>query len=92
MPSNILTERDSNAHPAAVKENEKSVSVEYHGQTLENKLSDQKSEKSKFRSRVKKIAQKLCRIQQTYISPSDGILSPATQKLAAFKSKHMGKG
>ena len=34
----------------------------------------------------------LNRIQQTYISPSDTILSPATQKLAAFKNKHLGKG
>lgn len=32
------------------------------------------------------------RMQQTYISPSDTIMSPATQKLAAFKNKHMGKG
>jgi hypothetical protein len=34
----------------------------------------------------------LDRMQQTYISPSDTIMSPATQKLAAFKNKHMGKG
>jgi len=27
-----------------------------------------------------------------YISPSDAILSPATQKLAAFKGKKLGKG
>jgi hypothetical protein len=27
--------------------------------------------------------------QQTYISPSDTIMSPATQKLAAFKNKHI---
>ncbi|KAF2142895.1 uncharacterized protein K452DRAFT_286531 [Aplosporella prunicola CBS 121167] len=26
--------------------------------------------------------------EQTYVSPSDGIQSPATQKLAAFKTKH----
>ena len=32
------------------------------------------------------------RATQTYISPSDTIMSPATQKLAAFKHKHMGKG
>ncbi|KAF2666241.1 hypothetical protein BT63DRAFT_428018 [Microthyrium microscopicum] len=32
------------------------------------------------------------RLQNTYISPSDTIQSPATQKLAAFKNKHMGKG
>ena len=92
MSSNVLAERDNNAHPAAAKENEEPESVEYRGQMLENKLSDQKLEKPKTSSRVKKIAQKLRRIQQTYISPSDGILSPATQKLAAFKSKHMGKG
>ena len=92
MSSNVLAERDTNAHSVAAKENEKPEPVEYHGQMLENKLSDQKSAKTKIRSRVKKIAQKLRRIQQTYISPSDGILSPATQKLAAFKSKHMGKG
>jgi hypothetical protein len=92
MPSNVLAERDTKAHSAAAKENEKPESVEYHGQMLENKLSEQKLGKTKLRSRVKKIAQKLRRIQQTYISPSDGILSPATQKLAAFKSKHMGKG
>lgn len=32
-----------------------------------------------------------CRAQQTYISPSDNIQSPATQKLNAFKSKQMSK-
>jgi len=33
------------------------------------------------------------RVQQhAYISPSDNIMSPATQKLAAFKTKHLGKG
>lgn len=26
--------------------------------------------------------------EQKYVSPSDGIQSPATQKLAAFKNKH----
>ena len=30
--------------------------------------------------------------QHTYVSPSDYIMSPATQKLAAFKTKHLGKG
>jgi hypothetical protein len=92
MASNVLAERDANAHTAATKENRETESMEHGGQMLENKLSDQKSEKPNLKSRVKKIAQKLRRIQQTYISPSDGILSPATQKLAAFKSKHMGKG
>jgi hypothetical protein len=29
------------------------------------------------------------RHQQTYVSPSDTIMSPATQKLAAFKNKHI---
>lgn len=29
------------------------------------------------------------RNQQTYVSPSDTIQSPATQKLAAFKNKHI---
>ncbi|KAF2095062.1 hypothetical protein NA57DRAFT_79551 [Rhizodiscina lignyota] len=29
--------------------------------------------------------------QQTYISPSDTIMSPASQKLAAFKNKHIAK-
>jgi len=92
MSLNVLAERDTNAQPAGAKENKEPEPVEYHGQVLENKPGYQKSEKSKLASRVKKIAQKLCRIQSTYISPSDGILSPATQKLAAFKSKHMGKG
>ena len=30
--------------------------------------------------------------QHAYVSPSDNIMSPATQKLAAFKNKHLGKG
>ncbi|KAF1985936.1 hypothetical protein K402DRAFT_463941 [Aulographum hederae CBS 113979] len=30
--------------------------------------------------------------QQPYISPSDNILSPATQKLAAFRGRNLGKG
>ncbi|KAF2404164.1 hypothetical protein EJ06DRAFT_526260 [Trichodelitschia bisporula] len=29
--------------------------------------------------------------QQTYISPSDTIMSPATEKLAAFKNKRLSK-
>ncbi len=90
MPSNVLAERDTNVHPAAAEN--KSEPVEYRGQMVENKSSDQKLEKPNTGFRVKKIAEKLCRVQPTYISPSDGILSPATQKLAAFKSKHMGKG
>jgi hypothetical protein len=34
----------------------------------------------------------LHRMHQTYISPSDTIMSPATAKLAAFKNKHLSKG
>jgi hypothetical protein len=31
----------------------------------------------------------LSRNQQTYVSPSDNIMSPATAKLAAFKNRHV---
>jgi len=91
MSSNVLVERDTNAQPTAANENEKPKSMECHRQ-MENKLNDQKSEEPKSKDSIEEDCSTLCRTQQTYISPSDGILSPATQKLAAFKSKHMGKG
>jgi len=47
MSSNVLTERDTNAQPLAAKENQEPEPVEYDGQMLVKKLSDQKSEKAK---------------------------------------------
>jgi len=35
------------------------------------------------------IVPSLSRDQQTYVSPSDNIMSPATAKLAAFKKRHV---
>lgn len=35
------------------------------------------------------LVRSLSRNQQTYISPSDNIMSPATAKLAAFKNRHV---
>ncbi|KAF2418920.1 hypothetical protein EJ08DRAFT_48109 [Tothia fuscella] len=101
MPSTILTERDTNVkQPVAVpntgddKPNVKSM--EYHRQVLESRLKEGKSVTSSHSSldnnpQAAEAVQdfEITENQQTYISPSDTIQSPATQKLAAFKNKHI---
>jgi hypothetical protein len=93
MSTNVLAERDANVPPqttASAKEQPKTM--EYHRQILESKL---KEDKCDIRSLTHPVARgtNKChpRSQQTFVSPSDSIMSPASQKLAAFKSKHIAK-
>jgi hypothetical protein len=82
----------------------KPKSMEYHRQVLESRLKEGKSVTaptpapetlSFFSAKVTTVPgytlnkQLLHSNQQTYVSPSDTIMSPATQKLAAFKNKHI---
>jgi hypothetical protein len=79
-------------------------SMEYHRQVLESRMKEGKSvaaltptEEAPESSSDKATTvaghsltkQHAFRNQQAYVSPSDTIMSPATQKLAAFKNKHI---
>ncbi|MCJ1351094.1 MAG: hypothetical protein MMC33_001076 [Icmadophila ericetorum] len=67
---------DMGAENVAVEKGvSKPKSMEFHRQQLKEKLDGDKSDGDK----------------QTYISPSDTILSPCTQKLSALKSKRFAK-
>lgn len=89
MAANVLSDRDANVQvkqsPSPVKEKPKSL--EYHRQVLESRL---KNEQSVGESPVNEGSNNARRTQQ-YISPSDEIMSPATQKLNAFRNKHVMK-
>jgi len=82
----------------------KPKSMEYHRQVLESRMKEGKSVtltpisaalESSDKDKATTVPehtltkQHAFRNQQTYISPSDTIMSPATQKLAAFKNKHI---
>ncbi|KAL8794862.1 MAG: hypothetical protein Q9195_002574 [Heterodermia aff. obscurata] len=56
---------------------EKVKSMEYHRQVLKGKLEDESMDKN--------------RVANKYISPSDNIMSPCTQKLSALRGKQFGK-
>jgi hypothetical protein len=86
------------------QDDRKPKSMEYHRQVLESRMKEGKSvaaltpteEATKSPSdEATTVAghsltkQHAFRNQQTYVSPSDTIMSPATQKLAAFKNKHI---
>lgn len=76
-------------------------SLEYHRQILESRLKEGKSVVISLQSSTASPAKALVGIahahhlvtlssaSQTYVSPSDTIQSPATQKLAAFRTKHL---
>jgi hypothetical protein len=94
----VLAERDTNVPISPEKkENGKPKSLEYHRQVLESRLKEGKSVAPESQpgiaastlrgnTHADRIAS---RNDQAYVSPSDNILSPATQKLAAFKQKHL---
>ncbi|KAI9693479.1 MAG: hypothetical protein M1820_009215 [Bogoriella megaspora] len=75
MPSDVLTNRDTNIQ-VQLASPQKVKQQSMHRQTLENTL---KSDDEKSLA------------QNTYVSPSDTIMSPATQKLKAFKSKRLNE-
>ena len=106
MPANVLFERDTNLPQAATTNSKpqgekKPMSMEYHRQVLESRMKNgecvfQTSRSSgsdcSSSSRVQSLSNSHHhRQQQTYVSPSDNIQSPATQKLAAFKNKRLDK-
>lgn len=65
---------DSTVDAASFGSNATAITTQYgHGQNV----------------RQAHTVRSLSRNQQTYISPSDSIMSPATAKLAAFKSRHV---
>lgn len=74
------------------------MSLEYHRQVLESRLKENKSvthssnqpADTSFQSAAEAHMYSLrSSNQQTYVSPSDNLMSPATAKLAAFKNKHV---
>lgn len=96
MSSNVLADRDVNtsglgangAMQTDVKQDIKSM--EYHRKVLQSKLEDEKY--AVLRNYL------LCtpwltilRASQTYISPSDNIMSPCTAKLSAYRGKQVAK-
>ena len=106
MPANVLFERDTNLPQAATTNSKpqgekKPMSMEYHRQVLESRMKNgecvfQTSRSSgsdcSSSSKVQSLSNSQhYRQQQTYVSPSDNIQSPATQKLAAFKNKRLDK-
>jgi Spo12 family len=100
--SNILSERSSNIPVSPEKKDNKDSkeapkSLEYHRQILESRLKEEKLVGISLQSSTRAIVGishahhlvSLSSASQTYVSPSDTIQSPATQKLAAFRTKHL---
>jgi hypothetical protein len=95
--SNVLASKDVNtsitgsaAQDSTVKGDIKSM--EYHRQVLQNKI-EQGQYVTRFVSHTTWMDGLLTTEHrgQTYISPSDNIMSPCTAKLSAFRSKQVGK-
>jgi hypothetical protein len=103
--SNILSERSSNIPVSPEKKDNKDSkeapkSLEYHRQILESRLKEEKlvvislqsstiTPQAIFGISHAHHLVTLSSASQTYVSPSDTIQSPATQKLAAFRTKHL---
>ncbi|KAL1793479.1 hypothetical protein ACET3X_008461 [Alternaria dauci] len=77
MASNVLTPRDTNAQVKAMSSPEKG--------------SDKKDAKNLDYHRRVLQSRLDSESEQKFVSPSDEIMSPATQKLQAFKTKHAMK-
>lgn len=86
MSTNVLSSRDVNAQikpsaPSDVK------SMEYHRHVLESRLKDDQYVPTAYFA--------VCALMQSraqkYVSPSDEIQSPATQKLSNFRNKNIMK-
>jgi hypothetical protein len=100
MSSTVLADRDVNtsgagANGAAQTEAKADVkSMEYHRQVLQSKLDEGKY--VIFPVLIPILVQLAddthsSRGNQTYISPSDTIMSPCTAKLSAYRNKQVGK-
>ena len=98
--SNILADRDVNSQTNTTQpETDGPKSMEYHRQQFEARMKDDRYLPPSFPlseylypTKADVTMRFLQNSGKTYISPSDNIMSPATQKLAAFKNKHMAKG
>ncbi|KAF2811112.1 uncharacterized protein BDZ99DRAFT_415529 [Mytilinidion resinicola] len=75
MSSNILANRDTNAKLPSP----------------EKEAGKDKPKSMEFHRQVLESRMKSGQAQQTFISPSDQILSPATQKVNAYRNKHAMK-
>ncbi|MCJ1234509.1 hypothetical protein MMC14_002470 [Varicellaria rhodocarpa] len=83
-PSNVLAARDINTSTISSSTlNSKSAG--------EDKLVGEKPKTMEYHRQVLKSKMEEEKAKQTYISPSDTIMSPCTAKLAAHKSKHFMK-
>ncbi|KAK7547041.1 hypothetical protein IWX49DRAFT_573319 [Phyllosticta citricarpa] len=72
MSSNVLADRDTNAQFSTM-----------------NPVDDSKPKTMEYHRQILESRMKSGQLEESkYVSPSDGIQSPATQKLAAFKNKH----
>ncbi|KAK6071692.1 hypothetical protein SCUP234_09613 [Seiridium cupressi] len=99
MAGNVLAEKDINTHGvqmgSASADNKGDVkSMEYHRQVLQSKMEKEKYADTVSRwYREEQTANVFAprRDQQTYVSPSDGIMSPCTAKLNALRNKQVGK-
>lgn len=99
MSSTVLSDRDVNtsgagANGAAQEAKADIKSMEYHRQVLQSKLDEGKYVIFFFYSQVREwrgIWLTRNRGKQTYISPSDTIMSPCTAKLSAYRSKQVRK-
>jgi hypothetical protein len=98
MSSNVLADKDINAPAtnAAPADGVKDVkSMEYHRQVLQSKLNEDQYVFSVFDTPLSNFFRSCSQIhhrgKQTYISPSDNIMSPCTAKLSAYRSKQVGK-
>ncbi|CAL3965854.1 hypothetical protein PZA11_002693 [Diplocarpon coronariae] len=76
MSSNVLADRDINA-TSANKVVDMDTKSEVKSMEYHRQVLQSKMEESKGK--------------QTYISPSDTIMSPCTAKLSAYRSKQVGK-
>ncbi|TAQ86771.1 hypothetical protein B7494_g4898 [Chlorociboria aeruginascens] len=76
MSSNVLADKDVNAAAAPQSQNE-NAKPEVMSMEYHRQVLQSKLDERKD--------------QQTYISPSDTIMSPCTAKLSAYRSKQVGK-
>ncbi|KAF2756082.1 hypothetical protein EJ05DRAFT_478117 [Pseudovirgaria hyperparasitica] len=75
MSSTILADRDTNLPPTNA--------------SIDTKIQEaQKPQTMEYHRQVFESRLKSGQAQQTYVSPSDNMLSPASQKLKDFKSRH----
>jgi hypothetical protein len=101
MSSTVLADRDVNTSGAGANTAQQEAkadvkSMEYHRQVLQSKLDEGKYVDFLFKPRFVEFGRPFADCvrnsgKQTYISPSDTIMSPCTAKLSAYRSKQVGK-